>query len=52
MTGTNIGGWLVLEPWITPSFFYRWLDKTHTDGVAMDSYTACESLGDDANKIM
>ena len=28
--GTNIGGWLVLEPWITPSLFYRFLGKTHT----------------------
>jgi glucan 1,3-beta-glucosidase len=27
-TGTNAGGWLVLEPWITPSLFYRFLDKT------------------------
>jgi len=42
MTGTNIGGWLVLEPWITPSFFYRWVGKTHTEGIGMDSYTVCE----------
>lgn len=21
--GTNLGGWLVLEPWITPSLFYQ-----------------------------
>jgi len=27
MTGTNAGGWMVLEPWITPSLFYRFLDK-------------------------
>lgn len=52
MTGTNIGGWLVLEPWITPSFFYRWVGKTHTDGIGMDSYTVCESLGDQANDVM
>ena len=26
MIGTNIGGWMVLEPWITPSLFYRFLD--------------------------
>jgi glucan 1,3-beta-glucosidase len=42
MTGTNIRGWLVLEPWITPSFFYRWVGKTHTEGIGMDSYTVCE----------
>jgi len=22
IVGTNMGGWMVLEPWITPSFFY------------------------------
>jgi len=27
MTGVNIGGWMVLEPWITPSLFYRWLGQ-------------------------
>ena len=21
--GTNLGGWMVLEPWITPSLFYQ-----------------------------
>lgn len=52
MTGTNIGGWLVLEPWITPSFFYKWLGKTNQEGVAMDSYTVCETLGEDANDMM
>ena len=36
MTGTNIGGWQVLEPWITPSLFYRFLGKTHSEGVGMD----------------
>jgi glucan 1,3-beta-glucosidase len=51
-TGTNAGGWLVLEPWITPSLFYRFLgkDKEHT---AMDSYTLCERLGAvEGNKLM
>ena len=47
MTGTNIGGWQVLEPWITPSLFYRFLGKTHSEGVGMDSYTFCEALGAD-----
>ena len=45
MVGTNIGGWMVLEPWITPSLFYRFLGKTHSEGVAIDSYTLCEVLG-------
>jgi hypothetical protein len=41
--GTSLGGWLVLEPWITPSLFYQFLgqDKDH---VAIDSYTFCQVL--------
>ena len=39
--GTNLGGWLVLEPRITPSLFYRFLGNTREDGVAFDSYTFC-----------
>ena len=36
MVGTNLGGWMVLEPWITPSLFYRFLGKTKSEGVGMD----------------
>ena len=36
MVGTNIGGWQVIEPWITPTLFYRFLGKTHSEGVGMD----------------
>ena len=25
VTGTSLGGWLVLEPWLTPSLFYQFL---------------------------
>jgi glucan 1,3-beta-glucosidase len=35
--GVNLGGWLVLEKWITPSL-YR-------DTSAEDEYTLCETLG-------
>jgi glucan 1,3-beta-glucosidase len=53
MTGVNIGGWMVLEPWITPSLFYRWLGKTKSEGVARDSWTFCEQLGPvEGNKVM
>lgn len=53
MVGTNAGGWQVLEPWITPSLFYRFLGKTHTEGVGMDSWSVCESLGPEAgNQLM
>lgn len=52
MTGTNAGGWMVLEPWITPSLFYRFLGKTQND-TAMDSYTLCEALGPtEGNAVM
>ena len=51
-TGTNIMGWMVLEPWITPSLFYRFLDKTNGT-TAMDSWSFCEIMGpDEGNKIM
>lgn len=34
MRGVNIGGWLVLEPWITPSLF----EHTGNDAI-VDEYT-------------
>lgn len=34
--GVNLGGWLVLEPWITPSLF------DGTDGRIVDEYTFCQ----------
>ncbi len=48
--GVNLGGWMVLEPWITPSLFYQFLggDETNT---AFDTYTFCQVLGPvEANK--
>jgi len=39
-----LGGWLVLEPWITPSLFYQFLGKDRT-GVAMDLWGFCSVLG-------
>ena len=41
--GVNIGGWLVLEPWITPSLFYPFLGTVNKIG--MDMYTFCDILG-------
>ena len=53
MVGTNIGGWLVLESWITPSLFYRFLGKSHGTGAAIDQWTMCEVLGPiEGNKLM
>ena len=53
IVGTNIGGWQVLEPWITPSLFYRFLGKKHSEGVGMDQYSLCEALGpEEGNKLL
>ena len=56
IVGVNLGGWMVLEPWITPSLFYQFLGK-HYDpsapNIGMDSWTLCESLGPiEGNKWM
>lgn len=40
--GVNLGGWLVTEPWITPSIYEK-----AGDG-AIDEYTLCQTLGKDA----
>lgn len=48
--GVNLGGWMVLEPWITPSIFYQFLGKGEGT-TAFDTYTFCEVLGaEEANK--
>ncbi|KAL2432758.1 Glucan 1,3-beta-glucosidase [Exophiala dermatitidis] len=36
--GVNIGGWLVLEPWITPSLFNQF------GGNIVDEYTLCQQV--------
>ena len=52
IVGVNLGGYFVLEPWITPSLFYQFLDKKQGE-VAFDSYTFCERLGaETGNKWM
>lgn len=43
--GTNLGGWMVLEPWITPSLFFQFLGKTKIEEVGLDSKTFCSALG-------
>jgi glucan 1,3-beta-glucosidase len=42
--GVNLGGLFVLEPWITPSLFYQFLNEKDQDKVAMDTYTFCKNL--------
>ena len=41
--GVNLGGWLVLEPWIAPSLFEQFQPE---EGVK-DQWTFCERLGPD-----
>lgn len=48
--GVNLGGWLVLEPWITPSLFYQFLGQ-QPDKVAMDSLSFCRVLGPEEGNI-
>lgn len=42
--GVNLGGWLVLEPWITPSIFQQF---DNSRGI-VDEYTLTQSLGAEA----
>jgi len=55
--GANLGGWLVLEPWITPTLFYQFLSTQERYGdkapekTGMDMYTFCTALGkEEANR--
>lgn len=41
--GVNLGGWFVLEPWITPSLF----EATSSYGYVVDEYTYTQALGTD-----
>ncbi|KAH9880942.1 hypothetical protein IAQ61_001236 [Plenodomus lingam] len=45
--GVNIGGWLVLEPWITPSIFDN-ANRNRPQKDIVDEYTLAEKLGPDA----
>ncbi|CCG83734.1 protein of unknown function [Taphrina deformans PYCC 5710] len=40
--GVNLGGWLVLEPWIKPSLFYQFQGQSNP---AVDEWTFCQNLG-------
>lgn len=55
--GANLGGWLVLEPWITPTLFYQFLSTQERFGdnapekTGMDMYTFCTALSkEEANR--
>jgi glucan 1,3-beta-glucosidase len=42
--GVCLGGWMVLEPWITPSLFYQFLGGNETT-TAFDMLSFCKVLG-------
>ena len=44
LVGVNLGGWLVLERWMTPSIF--------KDNKATDEYTLCQKLGANKKEIL
>jgi glucan 1,3-beta-glucosidase len=55
--GVSLGGFLVIEPWITPSLFYQFLGTPERFGAdapqhtAVDLYTFCSVLGaEEANR--
>lgn len=48
--GITLGGWLVLEPYITPSLFDQ--ANRESDKVIRDEYHFCEYWGDGAEEIM
>lgn len=44
--GVNLGGWLVLEPYITPSIFEKFrVSGVCDDGIPVDEYHLCSNLG-------
>ncbi|SCU82746.1 LAMI_0C00716g1_1 [Lachancea mirantina] len=46
--GVNIGGWLLLEPYITPSLFEAFRTSDSSDeGIPVDEYHFCQQLGYD-----
>eukprot|EP01099_Mayorella_cantabrigiensis_P002619 TRINITY_DN2143_c0_g1_i1.p1 TRINITY_DN2143_c0_g1~~TRINITY_DN2143_c0_g1_i1.p1 ORF type:complete len:437 (-),score=88.24 TRINITY_DN2143_c0_g1_i1:84-1367(-) len=48
--GVNLGGWLVLEPWITPSLFKQF-EGLPPDQQAVDEWTFCDLLPDAESQL-
>ncbi len=49
--GVNLGGWLVTEPYITPSLYENTLSEGETDDdIPVDEYHYCQKLGTDECK--
>lgn len=51
--GTNLGGWLITENWMTPSLYgSAGLPGKNDDKSAMDEWTLCETLGDGCEAVL
>lgn len=46
LSGVNLGGWLVLEPWITPSLFRGQANS------AVDEFTFCDEAGSERMRAL
>lgn len=49
--GVSLGGWLVLEPWITPSIFEEAGGNAGKD-MAVDEYTLSQKLGHNGQEVL
>lgn len=53
--GITLGGWLVLEPYITPSLFEqasRMRNTKYVNTTIIDEWTLCETLGYNASRLL
>lgn len=52
--GITVGGWLVTEPYITPSLYHKAMDTAGNESSSIiDEYTMCKALGyDKARSLM
>lgn len=49
--GVNLGGWFVLEPYITPSLFDSWSQGLDDSNTPVDEYHFCQVLGKDVAQL-
>lgn len=50
LRAVNLGGWFVLEPFITPSLFDQWSKPNDDSQVPVDEYHYCKKLGKEVCK--
>ena len=49
ISGVNLGGWLNLEPFITPYLYEPYMNTSHP---AIDEWTLCENLGENKARVL